>query len=99
VINQDQARRMRITIVDEETGEEVAFAAGVEALILLLAPDTAGARDSRRILVGDAEMSAELLFDLLQEVTEKVRRGTMIDLSDAIDDRLLLDMTDGLVQH
>jgi hypothetical protein len=99
VINEDQARRMRITITDEDTGEEVAFAAGVEALILLLAPDTAGARDSRRILIGDAEMSAELLFDLLQDVTEKVRRGTMIDLSDAIDDRLLLDMTDGLVLH
>jgi hypothetical protein len=99
VTSEGQGRRMRITIIDEETGEEVAFAAGVEALILLVAPDTAGARDSRRILIGDAETSAELLFDLLQDVTDKVRRGTMIDLSDTIDDRLLLDMTDGLVPH
>jgi hypothetical protein len=94
-----EARRMRIAITDEETGEEVAVAAGVETLVLLVAPDTLGGGDFRRILIGDAEMSAELLFDILHDVTEKVRRGTMVDLSDAIDDRLLLDMTDGLTPH
>jgi hypothetical protein len=99
VSNQDRARRMRITITDEETGEELAIAGGVETLVLLVAPDTLGTRSYRRILLGDAETSAELLFDILHDVTERVRQGTTIDLSDAIDDRLLLDMTDGLILH
>jgi hypothetical protein len=94
-----QARRMQITITDEETGEEVALATGVETLVLLVAPDTLSGGNFRRILIGDAEVSAELLFDILRDVTDKVRRGTVMNLSDAIDDRLLLDVTEGLVLH
>jgi hypothetical protein len=99
VSNRGETRRMRIAITDEETGEEVATATGVETLVLLIAPDTPSGRNFRRILIGDAEVTAELLFDILHDVADKVRRGTMIDLSDAIDDRLLLDVTEGLVLH
>jgi hypothetical protein len=99
VRDREDPRRVRIVITDEKSGEEVAEATGVEVLVLLVAPDTRGGGSFRRILIGDAEMSAELLFDVLQDVTDKVRRGTVMDLSDAIDDRLLLDVTEGLPLH
>jgi hypothetical protein len=99
VSNRGKTRRMRIAITDEETGEDVTIATGVETLVLLLAPDAEGGRAFRHILIGDAEVSAELLFDILRDLTDKVQRGTMLDLSDAIDDRLLLDVTEGLTQH
>jgi hypothetical protein len=99
VSNRGKTRRMRIAITDEETGEDVTIATGVETLVLLLAPDAEGGRAFRHILIGDAGVSAELLFDVLRDLTDKVQRGTMLDLSDAIDDRLLLDVTEGLTQH
>ena len=97
--NQGSDRRMRIVITDEETGENITVATGVETLVLLLAPDTVGSRPFRHVLIGDAAVSAELLFDVLRDLTDKIRRGTTLDLSDAIDDRLLLDVTEGLTQH
>jgi hypothetical protein len=99
VSDRDKNRRMRILITDEETGENITIATGVETLVLLLAPDTVGGRDFRHVLIGDAGVSAELLFDVLRDLTEKVRQGTMLDLSKAIDDRMLLDVTEGLTQH
>jgi hypothetical protein len=99
VSNRGKTRRMRIAITDEETGEDVMIATGVEALVLLLSPDAEGGRAFRHVLIGDAAVGAELLFDILHDLTDKVRRGTMLDLSDAIDDRLLLDVTEGLTQH
>jgi hypothetical protein len=99
VTNRDVSHRMRVAITDEETGEEVAVASGVEALVLLVAPDTRSGRRFRRILLGDAEMSADLLFDILHDVTGRIRRGTVMDLSKAIDDQMLIDVTEGLPLH
>ena len=95
----NQPRRLQIVVSDEETGEEVAVANGVETLILLLAPDTSDEQDSRRILIGDADTSVQLLFDILNAVTERMERGTTIDLSQVIDDHLLLEVTEELPLH
>ena len=94
-----QPRRLQIVVSDEETGEEVAVANGVETLILLVAPDTNEDQDYRRILIGDADTSVQLLFDILNEVTERMERGTMVDLSQVLDDHLLLEVTDELPLH
>lgn len=94
-----QPRRLQIVVSDEETGEQVAVANGVETLILLVAPDTNEDQDHRRILIGDADTSVQLLFDILNEVTERMERGTMIDLSQVVDDHLLLEVTDELPLH
>ena len=94
----NERRRLRVVVNDEETGEEVASAEGVETLILLVAPD--GSRDGyRRILLGDPETSVELLFDILQDVSASMERGTMLDLTEVLDDRLLLEVTDELPMH
>ena len=94
----NERRRLRVVVSDEETGEEVASAEGVETLILLVAPD--GSRDGyRRILLGDPETSVELLFDILQDVSASMERGTMLDLTEVLDDRLLLEVTDELPMH
>ena len=91
-------RRLQVVISDEETGEEVASAEGVETLILLIAPD--GSREGyRRILLGDPETSVQLLFDILQDVSESMERGTMLDLTEVLDDRLLLEVTEELPMH
>lgn len=92
-------RRFRIVITDEESGEEVASADGVETLIVLATPDTELGEDYRRILVGDVEMSVQLIFDIVQAVTERVTGGTLMDLDELLDDRMLLDMTQELPRH
>jgi hypothetical protein len=94
-----QPRRLQIVVSDEETGEEVAVANGVETLILLVAPDTRLDQDYRRILIGDADTSVQLLFDILNEVTERMERGVMVDLSQVLNDHLLLEVTDELPSH
>jgi hypothetical protein len=94
-----QPRRLQIVVSDEETGEEVAVANGVETLILLVAPDTNQEQDYRRILIGDPDTSVHLLFDILNEVTERMERGIMVDLSQVLDDHLLLEVTDELPLH
>ena len=92
----NQPRRLRIVVSDEETGEEVTTATGVETLILLVAPDTSEDQDYRRILMGDQETSVQLLFDILRDVTQRIGRGTIVDLSKILDDGLLLEVTDEL---
>ena len=94
-----QPRRLQIVVSDEETGEEVASANGVETLILLVSPDTSQDQETRRILIGDADTSIQLLFDILNEVTERMEQGTIIDLSQVLDDHLLLEVTDELPLH
>jgi hypothetical protein len=91
-------RRLRVVISDEETGEEVASAEGVETLIILIAPDESR-EGYRRILLGDPETSVQLLFDILQDVSESMERGTMLDLTEVLDDRLLLEVTEELPMH
>ncbi len=95
----NEPRRLQVVVSDEETGEEVATAHGVETLVLLVAPDVSRDRGYRRLLLGDPEMSVQLLFDILQEVSESMERGTMLDLTDVLDDRLLLEVTDELPMH
>ncbi len=95
----NEPRRLQVVVSDEETGEEVATAHGVETLVLLVAPDRARDRGYRRLLLGDPEMSVQLLFDILQEVSESMEHGTMLNLTDVLDDRLLLEVTDELPMH
>jgi len=94
-----KARRMRIIVRDEETGEEVASASGVETLILLIAPDTSRHEAYRRILMGDMEQSVQMIFDLFSEVAGQLGQGTTMDLTDVLDDQLLLEVTEGLPLH
>jgi hypothetical protein len=94
----NEPRSLQVVISDEETGEEVASAEGVETLILLVAPE--GSREGyRRILLGDPETSVQLLLDILQDVSESMERGTMLDLTEVLDDRLLLEVTEELPMH
>ncbi len=92
-------RRMRIEVSDEETGEQVAVATGVETLVLLVAPDTLENEGSRRILVGDPELSIQLLLDVVRDVSKKLGQGSVVDLTDELDDGLIVEMTDGLPLH
>jgi hypothetical protein len=96
---QAKIRRLRIIVSDEETGEEVASATGVETMILLVAPDTLRDEAYRRILIGDMEQSVQILFDIFRDVSESLGGGTIMDLTDVLDDRLLLGMTEGLPLH
>jgi hypothetical protein len=95
----ERSRQLRVVVSDEETGEEIAIADGVETLVLLIAPDTLQNEEYRRILLGDPEMSVQLLFDIVREVTERVGQGTIMDPSDFLDDHLLLELTDDLPLH
>jgi hypothetical protein len=95
----NEPRRLQVVVSDEETGEEVAAAYGVETLVLLIAPDTLRDNEYRRILLGDPETSVQLLFDILQDVSESMERGTMLNLNEVLDDRLLLEVTDELPMH
>ena len=94
--NRSFYRRMRIEVSDEETGEQVAVATGVETLVLLVAPDTLENETSRRILVGDPELSIQLLLDIVRDVSKKIGQGSVVDLTDELDDGLIVEMTDGL---
>jgi hypothetical protein len=94
--NYSKPRRLRIVVSDEDTGEEVASASGVETLVLLVAPDTSQNEEYRRILVGDPEMSVQLLLDIVREVTGRMGQGTIVDPSDILDDQMIMDMTEGL---
>ena len=94
----NKPRRLQVVISDQETGEDIASAEGVETLVLLMAPD--GSQEGyRRILLGDPETSVQLLFDVLQDVSESMERGTMLDLTEVLDDRLLLEVTEELPMH
>ena len=95
----ERSRQLRVVVSDEETGEEIAIADGVETLVLLIAPDTLQNEEYRRILLGDPEMSVQLLFDIVREVTERVGQGTIMDPSDFLDDHLLLELTEDLPLH
>ena len=95
-MDEQESRRLRIVVSDEKTGEEVAVATGVETLVLLVAPDTLRNEEFRRILVGDPELSIQLLLDIVSDVSKRIGRGTVVDLTDQLDDQLILEMTDGL---
>jgi hypothetical protein len=90
---------MRIVVRDEETGEEITRATGVETMILLVAPDASNDEAYRRIILGDSETSIQILFDVFQDVAERLEQGTSLDVTDVMDDELLLEMTEGLTPH
>jgi hypothetical protein len=95
----DGLHRLRIVVSDEETGEELASATGVETMILLAVPDTQRDEQYRRILLGDMELAIQLLFDILRDVTERIEQGTTLDLTEVLDDQMLLELTEGLLLH
>jgi len=92
-----KARRLQITITDEETGEEVASASGVETLILLVAPDTSRHETYRRILMGDMDQSVEMILDLFSAMSDGLEKERLLDLAELLDDELLLEVTEGLL--
>lgn len=96
---QEKPRRLRVVVSDEETGEELASATGVETLVLLAVPDTRRDERYRHILMGDMEAGVQLLFDVLQDVTDRIGQGTTMDLTGVLDDRMLLELTEGLLVH
>jgi hypothetical protein len=95
----NESRRLRIVVSDEETGEELVSADGVQTLLLLVAPDTLNDREYRQVLLGDSELSMQLLFDIVKDVTERIGQGTLVDIADMVDDHLLLEATEGLPVH
>lgn len=97
--NQKEPRRLQVVVNDEETGEEIALATGVETLVLLVAPDTLRKGRFRRILLGDPDLSVQLLFDILRDVVEKIGQDPVVDLTDGLDDEWLVEMTEGLPVH
>lgn len=99
MIDASKERRLQIIVSDEETGEELASANGVETMILLIAPDTMRQEAYRHILIGDATSSVEILFDIFRDMADRVGRGMTMDLTGSLDDRLLLEMTEGLPAH
>lgn len=95
----NEPRRLQVVVRDEETGEDITTASGVETLVLLVAPDTERDQEYRRIVLGDPETSVQLLFDILQDVSASIEGGTMLDLTEVLDDRLLLEVTQELPMH
>lgn len=91
----DSPRRYRIAVHDEETGEEVAAATGVETMVLVVAPDLVGIESFRQITVGDPEDSLNLLVEVVKDVSEQLQ-DLALEPGDGIDDNMLLEMTDGL---
>ncbi len=79
---EENPRRLRIVVTDEETGEHIATATSVETMALVVVPDTLRGEEYRRILVGDMELTQALLLDTLKDVVEWSGNGTVLDLSD-----------------
>jgi len=83
VIREEETRRrLRVVVTDEESGEHVATATGVETMALVVAPDTLRGEEYRRVIIGDLELAQSLLLDTLKDVTEWSGSGAVLDLSD-----------------
>ncbi len=94
----EKSRRLRIVVTDEETGERVALATGVETMALFVAPDTLRGEDYRRVVVGDTDLVQSLLLDTLDDVMEWNGSEALLDLSDLLQD-LLEEAVEGLPVH
>lgn len=79
---EETRRRLRIVVTDEETGEHVTTATGVETVALIVAPDTLRGEEYRRVIIGDLELAQSLLLDTLKDVMEWSGSGAVLDLSD-----------------
>ncbi|HDQ71698.1 MAG TPA: hypothetical protein ENN19_06330 [Chloroflexi bacterium] len=86
--DEELPRRLRVVVIDDETGEEVTMAAGIDTMVLIVSPDTLRNRAHRRLLVGDARVIQDLLLDTLDDVMVWNGEGAMIDLSCLIEDLL-----------
>ena len=91
---------MRIVVFDEDTGEQVAAAVGVDTLIWLVDPDGPFGDEARRIIVGDIDQSVHLLLEILKTgMPDEIEHGSIIDLADVMDDDWLMRMTKDLPLH
>ena len=77
-------RRLRIVVVDEDTGERIAMASGVNTMALIVAPDTLHGDTYRHLIVGDTEVVQSLLLDTLEDVMEASGSGAVFDLSELL---------------
>jgi hypothetical protein len=77
-------RRLRIIVIDEETGERIATATGVNTMALIVAPDTLHGDTYRHLVVGDTEIVQSLLLDTLEDVMETNGSGAVFDLSELL---------------
>ena len=96
--DEEKQRRLRVVVTDEETGERVVLATGVETMALLVAPDTLRGEDYRRVVVGDTDLVQSLLLDTLDDVMEWSGNEALLDLSDLLKD-LLEEAVEGLPVH
>ena len=93
---------MRVVVTDEETGERVATATGVETMALIIAPDTLRGEEYRRVVVGDVELVQTLLIDTLKDVMEWSGGGAVLDLTGLFEELLeglLEDAVEDLPVH
>ena len=77
-------RRLRIVVIDEDTGERIAMATGVHTMALIVAPDALHGDTYRHLVVGDAETVQSLLLDTLEDVMEANGGGAVFDLSELL---------------
>ena len=97
---QGETRRLRIVVLDEDTGEQVAAAIGVDTLIWLVDPDGPYGDEARRIIVGDIDQSVHLLLEILKAgMPDEIEQGGIVDLADVVDDDWLMRMTKDLPLH
>jgi hypothetical protein len=94
---EEKQRRLRVVVTDEDTGECVAMATGVETMALLVAPDTLRGEDYRRV-VGDTDLVQSLLLDTLDDVMEWSGNEALLDLGDLLKD-LLEEAVEDLPVH
>lgn len=96
--DENERRRLRIVVIDEDTGERVAMATGVETMALVVAPDTLRGAEYRRVVIGDTDLVQSFLLDTLEDVMEWSGSGDLLDLSDLLQD-LLEEAVNGLPVH
>ena len=94
----ETGRRLRIVVIDEETGEHVATMTGVETMALVVAPDTLRGEEYRRVIIGDTDLVQSLLLDTLEDMMKWSGSGAVLDLSDLLRD-LLEEAAAGLPVH
>ena len=98
IFDVEPQRRMRVVVTDEETGEHVIIASGVETMALVIAPDKLRGEEYRRVLIGDLELALSLLLDTLEDVLEWSGREAVLDLGDLFEE-LLEDAMGDLPVH
>jgi len=96
--DENERRRLRIVVIDEDTGERVATATGVETMALVVAPDTLRGAEYRRVVIGDTGLVQSFLLDTLEDVMEWDGGGSVLDMSNLLQG-LLEEAVDSLPVH